>query len=333
MRWLHGLLMVCLAFSPALHATEKPALSVTLLGTGDPTPRIDRFGPATLVRAGGHTLLFDAGRGTLQRLRQEGVSTGALDAIFLTHLHSDHVVGLVDLWLSGWVVDGRTAPLVVYGPPGTAAMLAHLREAFAVDIAVRSTEAGRSLEGIRVRVVEIAPGEAWARDGVIVRAFAVDHRPVEPAFGFRVDHAGHAVVLSGDTRPSDELVRHAKGVDLLVHEVAEAPEAFKHAHPDMPRLRHHTQAEAAGRVFAAARPRLAVYSHLVLAGGFPAAELVALTRRTYDGALLVGEDRMTIDVGDEVRVRSPVEQGVDQGKEVAPPWAFRRSRQSSGSTD
>lgn len=306
MRLLWLLMALCALLPAAAVARDAQHIEVTLLGTGDPMPRLDRFGPATLVRAGGRTVLFDAGRGAMQRLHQLGVSSGELDAIFLTHLHSDHVVGLVDLWLTGWVVDRREAPLTVYGPPGTRAMIDRLRQAFDFDIGIRTAEARLSPEGVRIEVVEIDDGYRWERDGVVVRTFAVDHRPVEPAFGFRIDHDGRAVALSGDTRYSESLVRNAAGVDLLVHEVAEAPEAFKRANPGLPRLAHHTQAADAGRVFAAVRPKLAVYSHLVLAGGFRPADLVPLTRTTYDGEVIVGEDLMTIDVGDTVRVREAV---------------------------
>ena len=304
-----GLLVLLLALAPtavaAADAPAPPALQVTLVGTGDPLPRIDRFGPATLVVSGEHTLLFDVGRGTLQRLRQVGVSTGSLDAIFLTHLHSDHVVGLVDLWLSGWVVNARDRPLKLYGPVGTRAMVEHLAQAFAFDIDMRVNEARRNREGARIEVVEIGPGTVWEQDGVVVQAFAVDHGPVAPAFGFRVDHGGHAVALSGDTRFSESLIEHAAGVDLLVHEVAEASEAFKREHPGVPRLSHHTQARDAGRVFAAVKPKLAVYSHLVLVDPFDAATLPELTRETYDGKVLVGEDLMSFAIGDDVRVTGP----------------------------
>lgn len=304
----YAVTLLCLLASAATQArdvprADPPAITVTLLGTGDPTPRLDRFGPATLVRANGRTLLFDAGRGSMQRLHQLGVSTADLDAVFLTHLHSDHVVGLVDVWLTGWVVDRREAPLTVHGPVGTRAMVDHLRQAFDFDIGIRTAEAKRSPEGVRIRVVEIDEGLAWSADGVTVRAFPVDHHPVEPAFGFRVDHDGRAVALSGDTRYSESLIRNAAGVDVLVHEVAEAPEAFKQANPGLPRLAHHTQAAEAGRVFAAVKPKLAVYSHLVLAGGFPVADLLPLTRATYAGDVVVGEDLMTVEVGDTVRVR------------------------------
>ena len=300
---------VCLIFYVLLLVAVPSALgqeiTVTLLGTGDPTPRLDRFGPSTLVEAGRTTFLFDAGRGAMQRLYQHGTSTASLDAIFLTHLHSDHIVGLVDLWLTGWVVDGRTEPLRMYGPVGTRALVDHLAEAFAFDIEIRTSEARRSAEGVAIEVVEIDDGCRWEAYSVTVTAFLVDHHPVAPAFGLRVDYAGRAVALSGDTRYSEALIRQSAGVDVLIHEVAEAASAFKAANPTLPRLAHHTQAEDAGRVFAAVAPQLAVYSHLVLVRGFEAADLIPLTRRTYGGPLVVGEDLMTITVGDMVTLRRP----------------------------
>jgi len=147
--------------------------------------------------------------------------------------------------------------------------------------------------------------------GVRVTAFAVDHGDViKPAFGYRIEYAGHAVVLSGDTRPSDALVEAARGADLLIHEVAMGKAASVAASAALRRvLAHHTSPEDAGRIFARVRPRLAVYSHLVLASDDPAvgaptvADLVAATRATYDGPLRVGEDLMRFDVGDGGTVR------------------------------
>ena len=278
------------------------ALIVTLLGTGDPTPRIDRFGPSTLVEAGDKALLFDIGRGAMQRLYQIGHSSAKLDAIFLTHLHSDHVVGLVDLWLTGWVIDRRKSPLRIYGPPGTAEMVEHLGAAFTFDIDIRTSEARLDPQGVRLEVVEMEDGFVWSEGDVTVRAFLVDHSPVEPAFGFRVDRDTHAVALSGDTRYSEALIRHARGVDLLLHEVAEASEERKAERPLLPRLAHHTQAADAGRVFTAVRPKLAVFTHLVLVDGFDPAGLIPLARSTWDGPLVVGEDLMTFRIGAEVAI-------------------------------
>lgn len=279
-------------------------LEVTLLGTGDPTPLIERAGPATLVSFDGRHVLFDVGRGAMQRLYQLGVSTSDLDAIFLTHLHSDHVVGLVDLWLTGWVVNRRSRPLRVYGPIGTRALVLHLAKAFSFDLEIRSSEADRDLAGVAFEVVEISAGYEWHQGAAKVITFDVDHSPIEPAFGFRLDYRGRSVVLSGDTRYSESLIDHARGADLLIHEVAEAAEAFKIANPSLPRLVHHTQAVDAGRVFAAVKPKLAVYSHLVMVRGFDPDSLIPLTRETYDGPLVVGHDLMRFVVGDSIEVHS-----------------------------
>src|SRR5438477_5868647 len=115
-------------------ATLSDAMKVTLLGTGTPFPNAERFGPAILVEVAGTKLLFDCGRAVVIRLTQAGVSPKEVDALFLTHLHSDHVVGIPDLWLSGWLL-GRSKPLPIWGPQGTSSMARHLAQAFALIFA------------------------------------------------------------------------------------------------------------------------------------------------------------------------------------------------------
>src|SRR5690242_12685249 len=133
--WLNFLLLLAAAgaFAAGAHAQT---LKVTLLGTGTPSPRMDRFGPSILVEAGNEKLLFDCGRGATQRLAQLKIPFSEVTSLFLTHLHSDHVVGIPDLWLTGWI-GGRKAPLQVRGPAGTTQMMAHLEEAFSFDIHIR----------------------------------------------------------------------------------------------------------------------------------------------------------------------------------------------------
>ncbi len=287
--------------------TAEPLFRVTLLGTGNPRPSIDRFGPAILVEAGDTRLLFDCGRGATQRLFQlEGAPLlRSIDAVFLTHLHSDHVVGLPDLWLTGWLF-GRHWPLSLYGPKGTAELATHLTAAFAFDVKMRQQDEGLAPDGARLKAKDGLPGVLFQKNGLSVVAFAVDHGPVRPAFGYRIDFAGHSVVLSGDTRATDAVAAQAKGVDLLVHEVM-SPEADRRLTAiDDPKanekiLAHHATPEDCGRLFAKARPRLAVYSHIVPS---PATDedLIPPTRKFYDGPLEIGHDLMAITIGARVEV-------------------------------
>lgn len=289
-------------------AAQGQQFRVTLLGTGCPPAVMNRFGPSTLVEAGKQKFLFDAGRGALQRLTELAVPWHDVQGVFLTHLHSDHVVGFPDLWLTGWlIVPGRNVPLQVWGPRGTAAMMSHLQQAYEYDVRIRIQNDGASPQGVALLVKEISEGVVYEQGGVKVTAFEVDHAPVRPAFGYRIDYAGRSVVLSGDTRVSENLIRHAQGVDVLVHEVF-VPATLERAGVPAGRAKniidYHTTPEQAGEVFARAKPKLAVYSHICM----PTAteqDLLPATRKTYTGPLQLGEDLMVIDVGDTVSVRKP----------------------------
>lgn len=294
-------ILAVLAFG---HPARAQDLVVTLLGTGSPTPGMDRFGPSTLVQVNNQTLLFDVGRGAHQRLNQLGLDAAQVDAVFLTHLHSDHVVGLPDLWLTGWLVTRRDRPWQVMGPDGTASMTDHLMEAFAVDRRVRVEEnrtyqplAGGAIEGRDVK-----PGLVYERDGVRVTAIRVDHGVIAPAFGYRIDYAGRSVVLSGDTRTAPDLLTAATGASLVVHELYQTSDDAVKANPRLAIVKTlHVDAAEAGRLFARSKPKLAVYSHIVLRG-VDVGDVVRLTRTTYGGPLVVGEDLMQFVVGDDVAV-------------------------------
>ena len=281
---------------------------VTLLGTGAPPPALDRFGPSTLVEAGKEKFIFDAGRGAMQRLHQLNIAFADITGIFLTHHHSDHVVGFVDLWLTGWIGRPwgmRTTPLKVWGPAGTKQMIEYLPQAFHVDIRVRSRN--YSPEGVKLEADGINEGMVYDRNGVRIFAFEVDHGGEDlPAFGYRINYRGRSVVLSGDTTFNENLIRHAKGAALLVHEVTAATGAVAENEAQLKRIRaNHTTPDQAGIVFSRVQPQLAVYNHLLLFGGAKADELIPATRANYAGPLIVGEDLMAFDISDSVEVVHP----------------------------
>ena len=285
-------------------------MTVTLLGTGDPSPIMEHFGPATLVEAGDHQMLFDVGRGASIRLWQLGVSLGDIDEVFITHFHQDHINGLVDVWMTGWQpppYGRRTVPWRVFGPTGIADIMTGFRQAMEPNIQIRIIDEQLPAEAAEAIVKEFSEdGVIFDEDGVVVTAFAVDHGEfIKPTYGYRIDYNDHSVVISGDTRFDENIIRMSEGVDLLVHEVVAA-------HPDLvsfdPRIQlivdHHTTPQQAGVVFSRAAPRLAVYTHYVLlsAPGIPAVtvpEVIEMTRETYSGPLQAGADLMRFVISDE----------------------------------
>ena len=304
------LVLVCLV---AYCGYAQPSIKVTLLGTGAPVPSMERFGPSILVEAGGQKLLFDCGRGATQRLWQLKIPLGQVDGLFITHLHSDHVVGIPDMWLTGWipaVYGRRSLPFRAWGPRGTKDMMENIVKSFSWDITTRQKEKNKADSGALVQAEDIEEGYSWQKNGVKVTPFTVRHSDfIDSALGYRVDYAGHSVILSGDTRYSENLVRYAKGADVVIHEVAAANEAAMKTSPLINQiLGFHTSPEEAGKVFEQVKPRLAVYSHIVLLTADPsipppgAKDLVTRTQTIYKGALEVGEDLLSIEIGDKINV-------------------------------
>ena len=276
--------------------------SVTLLGTGTPEPLHDRIGISTLVRAGGETLLFDCGRGTGLRLHQAEGSYKTATVMFLTHLHSDHVSGIPDLWLTGSIpqMRGREEPLRMFGPTGTENLAEHLQLAYSADVEARQPSrdmAGFGASPARLEAADISPGVVYDRNGVRVIAFPVEHLIIEPAFGFRIEYGGRSVVLSGDTTYCESMVDNSRGADLVIHEVAAVPEGVDSTSPLVNRVVScHTSPEDAGSLYNRTAPALAVFSHIHYILGASDDDIIAGARRTYDGEMVVGRDLDTFEV-------------------------------------
>ena len=292
---------------------DEALLKLTFLGTGAPRPSPDRYGPSILVEAGEHRIIVDAGSGMRERMFLAGgfELLTSVDRILVTHLHFDHTISIPGLWLSGWLY-GRRVPLRVQGPVGTEAMMADFQSAYAWDIAYRDL-VGVPLEGTEIEAEDVSPGVIFAQDGLTITAFDVEHMPIDPStgeyldfdgqtFGFRIDYKGRSVVFSGDTRPSDNLVKHAQNVDVLIHEVqVPSPGSSKESKLANVSLSVHSTPEQASSIFARANPRLAVYSHII-PPQTAAEELIRATRPIYEGPLTVAHDLMMIVIGDDIEV-------------------------------
>ena len=275
-------------------------MEVTLLGTGTPKPSIDRFGPSTLIEANGRYFIFDSGRGVSIRLQQAGVALSKVENIFLTHLHSDHISGLSDLWLTSWIWQ-RQHPIQLTGPVGILALSQHLELAHQADFAYRTKNTNLNPNFFPILTKEISSeGIIYQHNGIKITAFLVNHNPVEPAYGYRIDSGEQSIVISGDTSFSKNLIKHAKGADLLIHEIAAANSELLAGNPRLQKvISYHTTPQQAGQIFKAAEPKAAVFNHVLLFGVSERAVLDA-TRESFNGDVRMGYDLMKIGVGDEL---------------------------------
>jgi ribonuclease Z len=228
-----------------------------------------------------------------------GSAGRVLDAVFLTHLHSDHTVDLLQLILSSWH-QGRDKPQRVYGPKGTRAFvdghLALWKPEFDQRIA---HEKRASSAALGVEVVEFDHGEIWRGEDLVVSAFKVEHEPIKNAVGFVFQSAARKLVFSGDTRLSANLIAHAQGADMLVHEcyvhyeIKPAPGRTPEGMANV--ASYHTLADQVGRVAREAQVKCLVLNHFVPTK-FDRPALLALVRKDYDGPIVIGEDLMAFDV-------------------------------------
>jgi ribonuclease BN (tRNA processing enzyme) len=268
---------------------------IVLLGTGTPNADPARSGPAVAFVVDGGPYLVDAGPGVVRRAAAAhldgiaGLAVDRLNRVFLTHLHSDHTVGLPDLLLTTWTM-GRREPLEVYGPSGTAAMIDHILAAYAEDVRERLTGPEPAVEaGWRVEVKEIEAGIVYEDRRVRVEAFPVDHGSW-PTFGYRFESLDRTVVISGDTASPERNVAAYAGSDVLIHEV-QSSRGLARRSPAWHRYHsaYHTSAHELAAVASEVKPGLLVLYHQLF-HGVSEQELLDEVRRGYDGPIVSGRD-------------------------------------------
>lgn len=268
---------------------------VVTLGTGAPLPSPTASGPATAVLVGHRVFLFDAGPGVMRRMAAAGLPIDGVTAAFITHLHSDHTLGLPDLMLTTWVM-GRRTPMRLFGPPGLRRMTDYILAAWAEDTTIRVTGLERETPGgYQVDVRETTGGLVYDSGGVRITAIPVLHGAWKYAFGYRIDTPTRHIMISGDTRYSDAVERAATGVDVLVHEVYVSAHLVPERRPGgdlWPRYMHasHTSDVEVGRLAAAARPKLLVLTHVLWQGGTEAELIAGVRRGGYTGPVIVAKD-------------------------------------------
>jgi ribonuclease BN (tRNA processing enzyme) len=284
------LVVVLLLSAPARTSTATSDLAsaaqstqVILLGTGTPYPDPAASGPATAVVVNGRVFLFDAGAGVMRRLKAANLPINGPEALFITHLHSDHTLGYADLMLTSWVMR-RRAPFPVFGPTGLQRMTNHLLAAYAEDIRIRTNGLEHEVAGV-----------VYEKAGVRVTAIAVQHGAWKNAFGYRIDTADRSIVISGDTRPSEALVKAARGVDILIHEVYSASRLAAEDRPggkDWPRYcrAYHTSDVELGHLAERIQPKLLILDHLVRLGASDEELLAGVRAGGYSGRVVIGKD-------------------------------------------
>ena len=305
MRTMNGILIlqlvqILLARGAGL-VQEKPASAgahtqVVVLGTGTPLADPERSGPAVAVVVNGSAYLVDCGPGVVRRAaaaEKNGIKALAVEKlkiVFITHLHSDHTLGYPDLIFSPWVL-GRTEGLEAYGPRGLKSMTSHLEKAWTEDVRIRQ----RGLEqanatGYKVKVHEIRAGVVYRDANVTVTAFPVKHGIWKEAYGYTFETRDRKIVISGDTAPTDEVVKACDGCDVLLHEVYNPHgDELKEEHWKEYFRTFHTSPAELGEIARRARPRLLVVYHQVLEK-LPEADLVEQMKKEYSGNWVSAKD-------------------------------------------
>lgn len=279
------------------------SIRITLLGTGCPVAHPERRGPAQLIEAGGQTLLVDCGSGVTQQLVATGSSGADIDALLITHYHSDHLVDFYQLIVSSWH-QGRNRPWIVYAPDTVHRHMAAQMSAWKDERELRIAfeQRGGETAGLEVDPRPLSEGSVLRAGSLTVSAILVDHGPINPAFGFTFETDDARLVFSGDTAPCEAIVEAARGADLLLHEVFVhrhmLPEGAKRSAETIGAIAsYHTGVDEVAKIAARADAKALALTHFV-PPLFDKQQLLADLRPHYKGPVIIAEDLMRISLPD-----------------------------------
>jgi ribonuclease BN (tRNA processing enzyme) len=275
------------------------ATKIVFLGTGMPRPTPDRQGPSLAIVAGGKAYLVDSGVDCVRQANaayiagMKPLKIEELNIAFITHLHSDHTLGLPDLIFTPWVM-GRSVPLELYGPSGLEAMSRNILRAYEQDedIRIRGLE-GANTSGYKVNSHEIKPGVIYKDERVKVTAFPVEHGTWREAYGFVFEAGGKRIVISGDTRPAEGIINACNGCDALIHEVYSGYGGTSEKSPEewmKYMAAFHTSGEELGRLAAKTHAKLLIITHWVPLGSSDQTDLLQAIKKNYSGSVVIARD-------------------------------------------
>ena len=284
-----------------LISTASASTKLFILGTGTPNPNPERMGSSYLVLANDEPYLFDYGTGVIRRIAAFSPSWGGeyqalevenLKYAFLTHIHSDHTLGLADLIITPWIM-GRSEPLKIFGPKGAKNMHTNIIKAYQPDIDYRiyGTQPQNST-GYKVIFNELKDKFVYQDENIKVTAFLNDHGDLQESYGFLIETTDKKILISGDTAMSKNLISYGENLDYLIHEIY-SQKGFNNKTPDWQKYHqaHHTGPKEVAEIANLLQPKSLILSH-ILFWGSSEQEILDEGKTFYSGKIIVAEDGM-----------------------------------------